>query len=101
MFHRLIRSLDLYDGLRLPVQIGRHELLLIHQDGDSWLVQRRCPHNATPLDQGTLSNGVIRCPGHGLAFSLDSGRCAGNAGFCLQRHALVFDGPWLGVVLND
>mgnify|MGYP000565183189 CR=1 FL=1 len=47
MFHRLIRTLDLYDGLRLPVQIGREELLLIHEDGDTWLVQR-----------------AIRSPGH-------------------------------------
>ena len=37
MFHRLIRTLDLYDGLRLPVQIGREELLLIHEDGATWL----------------------------------------------------------------
>ena len=41
MFHRLIRIMDLYDGLRLPVSVGRRELLLIHEDGRTWLMQRR------------------------------------------------------------
>ena len=54
MFHRLIRTLDLYDGLRLPVQIGREELLLIHEDGATWLVQRRCPHGEFPLERACL-----------------------------------------------
>ncbi|HCK27662.1 MAG TPA: hypothetical protein DHW52_10785, partial [Alcanivorax sp.] len=60
MFHRLIRTLDLYDGLRLPVQIGREELLLIHEDGATWLVQRRCPHGEFPLERASVRGEVLR-----------------------------------------
>ncbi|WP_101676276.1 Rieske (2Fe-2S) protein [Alloalcanivorax mobilis] len=100
MFHRLIRTLDLYDGLRLPVRIGREELLLIHEEGDTWLVQRRCPHGDFALDRGSVHRGVLRCPGHGLEFALSSGRCQENRSYCLRRYPLEFDGPWLGVSLN-
>ena len=51
MFHRLLRTLDLYDGLRLPVKVGRLELLLIHEEGETRLMQRRCPHADFPLDR--------------------------------------------------
>ncbi|QJX01656.1 Rieske 2Fe-2S domain-containing protein [Alcanivorax sp. IO_7] len=95
MFHRLIRTLDLHDGLRLPVRIGRHELLLLHESGETWLVQRRCPRRLS-LERASLRDGVLRCPGHGLEFSLHSGRCRAQPDYCLKRYMLEFDGPWLG-----
>lgn len=100
MFHRLIRTLDLHDGLRLPVRIGRHDLLLMHEGGETWLVQRRCPHADFPLERASLHGGVLRCPGHGLEFSLHSGRCRTQPALCLKQYVLEFDGPWLGVSLD-
>lgn len=100
MFHRLIRTLDLYDGLRLPVKIGRRELLLIHEEGRSWLVDRRCPHADFPLERGSVHDATIRCPGHGLTFSLDNGRCRDNPHFCLRQYPLEFEGAWIGVSLS-
>lgn len=96
MFHRLIRSLELYDGLRMPVKVGREELLLIHEDGQTWLVQRRCPHADFPLDRCTVSGNQLRCPGHGMEFSLRSGQCL-TANYRLDLYRIAYDGPWLGV----
>ena len=99
MFHRLIRTLDLHDGLRLPVKVGRLELLLIHEEGETRLMQRRCPHADFPLDRCTISHGELRCPGHGLTFSLRSGRCL-SASYQLEQYRVDYDGPWLGVDLS-
>ena len=96
MFHRLIRIMDLYDGLRLPVTIGRKELLLIHEDGRTWLMQRRCPHADFPLDRCTVMNEQLRCPGHGLTFSLRSGKCLPSS-YQLEQFRIDYDGQWLGV----
>ena len=96
MFHRLIRSLELYDGLRMPVKVGREELLLIHEDGQTWLVQRRCPHADFPLDRCTVSGNQLRCPGHGMEFSLRSGQCL-TANYRLDQYRIAYGGPWLGV----
>ncbi|MCG8394125.1 MAG: Rieske 2Fe-2S domain-containing protein [Pseudomonadales bacterium] len=96
MFHRLVRTLDLYDGMRLPVKIGREESLLVHEDGQTWLIQRRCPHADFPLDRCTVLHDELRCPGHGLVFSLRSGRCQ-TANYQLRRYRIDYDGPWLGV----
>ena len=96
MFHRLVRTMDLYDGLRMPVRVGREELLLIHEDGQTWLVQRRCPHADFPLDRCTVSGNQLRCPGHGMAFSLRNGQCL-TANYRLAQYRIDYDGPWLGV----
>ena len=40
---------------------------------------------------------VLRCPGHGLEFSLSSGQCRGAQGYCLKRYRIDYDGPWIGV----
>ena len=99
MFHRLIRTLDLYDGLRLPVKVGRLELWLVHEEGETRLMQRRCPHADFPLDRCTVSRGELRCPGHGLMFSLRSGRCL-SANYQLKQYRIDYDGAWLGVDLS-
>ncbi|MCK0152551.1 Rieske 2Fe-2S domain-containing protein [Alcanivorax sp. S6407] len=96
MFHRLVRTMDLYDGLRMPVRVGREELLLIHEHGQTWLVQRRCPHADFPLDRCTVSGNQLRCPGHGMEFSLRTGQCL-TANYRLEQYRIDFDGPWLGV----
>lgn len=100
MFHRLIHTLDLYDGLRLPMRIGREELLLIHEEGASWLVQLRCPHGGVSLERSTIRGDVMRCAGHGLEFSLPSGACRSNPDYRLKHYPLEFDGAWLGVTLD-
>ncbi|EKF74098.1 hypothetical protein A11A3_10581 [Alcanivorax hongdengensis A-11-3] len=98
MFHRLVRTIDLYDGLRMPVRVGREELLLIHEQGQSWLFQRRCPHADFPLDRATLHGNQLRCPGHGLEFSLRNGHCQSH-NYVLQQYSLAYEGQWLGVDL--
>lgn len=100
MFHRIIRTLELYDGLRLPVRVAGVELLLVHDDGKTWLIQSRCPHGEFPLERATVHRGVLRCPGHGLEFSLDSGRCP-NQSYQLRRYRIDYEGPWLGVWVAD
>lgn len=38
----------------------------------------KCPHQGGPLTEGTLCEGVLRCPWHGYDFSLRDGKGVGN-----------------------
>ncbi|MDX1803568.1 MAG: Rieske (2Fe-2S) protein [Alcanivorax sp.] len=82
----------------MPVRIDQQELLLIHEQGQSWLMSRRCPHADFPLDQATVHGNLLRCPGHGLEFSLRTGQCTANR-YCLRQYRLDYEGQWLGVDL--
>ena len=42
----------------------------MQEDGEVFVVQSRCPHREYPLDRGDISNGVITCPWHNMAFDL-------------------------------
>ena len=96
MFHRIVRLRELYDGLRVPFSVGKQELLFLHEHGESWLVSRRCPHADFPLDNATLEGGALRCPQHGLCFSLQTGACA-SANYKIQRYRLAYQDDWIGV----
>lgn len=97
MFHRIIRLLDVYEGLVMPVTVAGHQLLYIHQHGEDILVQRHCPHGGRALDNATLDGRQLRCPGHGLTFDLKTGLCVEQPQFKLARFSVVYDGQWLAV----
>jgi 3-phenylpropionate/trans-cinnamate dioxygenase ferredoxin subunit len=58
------------------------QVALFHIDGQFFALQERCRHQGGPLSQGDIEDlgpaegGIcVRCPWHGLAFSIASGRC--------------------------
>jgi nitrite reductase/ring-hydroxylating ferredoxin subunit len=61
------------EGEIRPVMLDARALLLIRQQGRLYCVDDRCGHFGVPLRGGTLEEGVIRCPMHGITFSLSDG----------------------------
>jgi nitrite reductase/ring-hydroxylating ferredoxin subunit len=56
------------------VQAGdRHVLLARLNDGQVVAFAPRCPHQVTPLDDATISNGRMRCPRHGYIYDAQTG----------------------------
>mmetsp|Transcript_40776 Transcript_40776/g.127601 ORF Transcript_40776/g.127601 Transcript_40776/m.127601 type:complete len:123 (+) Transcript_40776:305-673(+) len=53
-------------------------LIAADTNGAIYCLANVCPHLGTPLDQGTVANGVIVCPLHKTAFSLKSGEVVGD-----------------------
>ncbi len=53
--------------------------------GDSWQVQRRCPHLKADLTRfGIADDGTLTCQLHGWKFDLGSGRCLTSVGHKLR-----------------
>ncbi|MGC2199363.1 MAG: Rieske (2Fe-2S) protein [Stellaceae bacterium] len=60
---------------RLVVR-GRHRpVLLVHEGGQVFAFDNRCPHMGFPLDRGSIEDGILTCHWHHARFELASG-CA-------------------------
>jgi nitrite reductase/ring-hydroxylating ferredoxin subunit len=55
------------------VQVEGHTLALFQHKDRVYAVDNRCPHMGFPLDQGTVSDGILTCHWHHARFDLASG----------------------------
>ncbi|UVJ42623.1 Rieske (2Fe-2S) protein [Pseudomonas sp. LS1212] len=97
MFVPLERLINLDEGYRNTFQVAGRRLLLLVLDNQPLLMEDSCPHRGAPLHMATLSNGVLRCQRHGMAFQLPSGRplqegCAG-----LMMLEIAYEGDRIGI----
>lgn len=56
-----------------PLEVNGQHLLLIHHNKTFHLIVNRCGHFEIPLSEGEIINDTIRCPAHGICFSLKTG----------------------------
>ncbi len=97
-FQALEKLHRLHDGYRNVVRVGHRELILMQEDGRVHILENRCAHMDAPLNFGTVSDGAIRCPLHGIEFDLQSGAAKGSA--CLKAvrvYQPIYNGTLIGV----
>ncbi len=99
-FYQLETLLRLYDGYRRSFFIAGHSLLLIQEDNRRYLLLNQCPHQQAPLDKGSIRQGYLQCPIHGMQFNLDTGATSDGCAARLQFLPIVYDGNKLGVEFN-
>jgi nitrite reductase/ring-hydroxylating ferredoxin subunit len=104
-FHPLVPLRRLRDGLRVVRRIRGRRLLLLHEQGRSWVVEDRCPHRGLPLAKGTFDDGHLWCPGHGFRYDLETGDrvqppVTGGGRECLRRFPVVVREGRVGVLLD-
>lgn len=101
-FYPLANLVDLYDGYRAVFRVQGHELLLIQDNGDTYLIENRCPHMDAPLVTGQVEAGAITCRAHGIRFQLRDGKPLGPLAStldCLRLYNVAYDGHKIGVDL--
>jgi len=75
----VLKTNQIGKGELVPVETdGLSLLIAADTDGSIYCIANVCPHLGTPLDQGTVANGVIVCPLHKTAFSLKTGDVVGE-----------------------
>ena len=101
-FYPLEKLHHLHDGYLRAFKVAGRQLLLLQEQGQAYVIANRCPHMDAPLTHATVSNGVLRCPLHGIEFELQTGAARGGAAACvspLEKFAVIYEGNQLGVVL--
>ena len=68
---------ELEEGRVMTVLAGHHGICLTHYDGVYSALDNQCPHQKGPLGEGSIENGVLRCPWHGWDFHPCTGKAPG------------------------
>lgn len=102
-FHALEQLHRLQDGYKQAFKIDGVSLLLVQEEGKTFIIENRCPHMDVPLERGALvPEKKIRCLAHGIVFDLQSGKAEGplaNTLDCLKRFPVAYEGNKVGVDL--
>src|SRR5262245_60986500 len=70
-----LAELDAAGGL-LPVEhAGREAVVVRAGTGEVFALDRYCPHEGYPLEEGDVTGETLTCPWHGWCFDLRSGTC--------------------------
>ncbi len=64
-------------GEKITARLGEHTVIVSRVGDTVGAIAAVCPHQGGPLHEGSLEDGVIRCPWHGHAFDALTGRAHG------------------------
>ena len=64
---------DFAEGTMTEVKAEGHHVLVIHQNGEFFITNARCPHLGGHLAHGKLEGTTIICPVHGSQFNIETG----------------------------
>ena len=77
-WHKALTLNELEEGRVKTVTIGTTSLCLTHYDGRYSALDNRCPHQGGPLGEGSIENGLLRCPWHGWDYCPLTGKPPGE-----------------------
>ena len=93
---------ELPDGRVKTVVIGNKSLALTHYDGQYGALDNHCPHQGGPLGEGSIENGLLRCPWHGWDYCPLTGKPPGefadeDDGVPVYQTEVRDDGVYVGL----
>ncbi len=74
VWRKVLEPGELADGRVKPVTCGRLTLCMTRFEERVGALDNRCPHQGGPLGEGSIENGLLRCPWHGWDFHPTTGR---------------------------
>ena len=69
---------ELAEGRVKPVTCHHRTVCMTRFNGKYGALDNRCPHQGGPLGEGSIENGLLRCPWHGWDFHPGSGDSPGG-----------------------
>lgn len=75
---RVLPSDGLREGGLASVTCEHKTLCVTHHKGKYAALDNRCPHQGGPLAEGSIENGMLRCPWHGWDFDPTTGESPGG-----------------------
>lgn len=79
VWHKVLdNKKDLPEGRVKTVTANHTGICLTHYKGKFSALDNRCPHQGGPLGEGSIENGMLRCPWHGWDFDPCTGKPPGG-----------------------
>jgi thiamine pyrophosphate-dependent acetolactate synthase large subunit-like protein/nitrite reductase/ring-hydroxylating ferredoxin subunit len=97
-WHRALDRDELPEGRVKPVTCDGTTVAMTHYDGAYYALDNECPHQGGPLGEGSIEDGLLRCPWHGWDFYPDSGETPGEFDDCVTTYPVEErdDGIYVG-----
>ena len=92
---------ELLEGRVMSVTAGHQVLCLSHFEGTYSALDNRCPHQGGPLGEGSIENGLLRCPWHGWEFNPCTGIPPGGFNDGIQTFDVKEDGDSILVAIKE
>jgi thiamine pyrophosphate-dependent acetolactate synthase large subunit-like protein/nitrite reductase/ring-hydroxylating ferredoxin subunit len=74
---RVLDTDELQEGRVKPVTCHHRTLCMTRHEGKYGALDNRCPHQGGPLGEGSIENGLLRCPWHGWDYDPITGKAPG------------------------
>lgn len=76
---------------------------ITHYDAEYHALDNECPHQGGPLGEGSIEDGLLRCPWHGWDFYPDSGETPGGFDDCVTAYPIEerADGIYVGFPIES
>ena len=68
---------ELADNRVITVNAGLKQIALSNFEGKICALDNHCPHQGGPLGEGSIENGILRCPWHGWDYHPCTGKAPG------------------------
>ena len=78
IWQKVLASEELPEGRVKPVTCTHTTVCMTHHDGQYAALDNKCPHQGGPLGEGSIENGLLRCPWHGWDFDPTTGKPPGG-----------------------
>ncbi|MFY0593843.1 thiamine pyrophosphate-dependent enzyme [Roseivirga sp.] len=77
-WHKVLENVnDLPEGRVMSANAEHQVVCLTHFEGKFSALDNRCPHQGGPLGEGSIENGLLRCPWHGWDYHPCTGLAPG------------------------
>lgn len=101
-WHRVLDGDELAEGRVKTAAVGHKTLCLTHFDGEYGALDNACPHQGGSLGEGSIENGLLRCPWHGWDYHPCTGKAPGfDDGVETHPVDVRDDGVFVGLVPED
>jgi thiamine pyrophosphate-dependent acetolactate synthase large subunit-like protein/nitrite reductase/ring-hydroxylating ferredoxin subunit len=78
VWHKVLEDKnELPEGRIMTVTAGQKQVALSHFEGKICALDNSCPHQGGPLGEGSIENGILRCPWHGWDYHPCTGKAPG------------------------
>jgi thiamine pyrophosphate-dependent acetolactate synthase large subunit-like protein/nitrite reductase/ring-hydroxylating ferredoxin subunit len=94
---------DLPEGRVTTVTAGHKGICLTHYEGKINALDNKCPHQGGPLGEGSIENGLLRCPWHGWDYHPCTGKAPGGYDDGVEAYPVEEreDGIYVGLEEED
>ena len=89
------------EGRVQTVTAGHQGICLTHYKGKFSALDNACPHQGGPLGEGSIENGMLRCPWHGWDFDPCNGQSPGGHDDSIKTFEVKQEGDAIYVGLEE